>query len=70
MLSTQWNPLLIGSRTTLTYESVDGYQGTLYLFEPKKPADHPLPVVVYFHGGSLLEGSARISPGRNAERNG
>jgi acetyl esterase/lipase len=60
-----WNPLLVGSRRTLTYEDVDGCRETLYLFEPVHVnPGQALPTVVYFHGGSLISGSAVIRKGQ------
>ncbi len=55
-----WNPLLVGVRTRLTYETVQNAKETLYIF---KPINHlyPLsPVVVYVHGGFLMYGNAVI----------
>lgn len=55
-----WNPLLVGIRTKLTYETIQNTQETLYVF---KPVNHlyPLsPVVVYVHGGFLMYGNAII----------
>lgn len=58
-----WNSLLSGTREEKIYENVNGYRGTLYLFLPKGSVHHPVPVVVYFHGGSLIHGSAVITSG-------
>ncbi len=57
-----WNPYLAGTRTQLVYERVGKYVGTLYLFRPSRlrKGVRLSPVVVYFHGGALVKGSAVI----------
>lgn len=62
MLGPNWNASLLGQRTDLTYEHVGFYHGNLYLFRPDQATSSLFPLVVYFHGGSLLHGSAVIGP--------
>lgn len=59
----RWNAIVVGRPERLTYERVRGYDGTMYLFRPVDASTHPVPVVVYFHGGSLMTGDAVIHPG-------
>ncbi|MCL6444230.1 MAG: alpha/beta hydrolase [Alicyclobacillus sp.] len=59
----RWNPLLVGVRRLYVYEHIGRYSGSLYLFEPLHKPHHLMPLVVYFHGGSLMHGSAVIGPG-------
>lgn len=55
-----WNRRLIGVRSKIGYEHIDGREETFYLFRPTVPSFAPRPVVVYIHGGALKAGSAMI----------
>lgn len=60
----KWNSLMVGTPREMTYERVGGYRGTMFLFLPKLRRPQRVPIVVYFHGGSLIHGSAVIGAGQ------
>jgi acetyl esterase/lipase len=56
-------PGLAGTASTLTYCTNGGTALTLQLYHPTAAPGHPVPVVVYFHGGGWELGTSAIQPG-------
>ncbi len=56
-------PVLAGTVSTLTYCTNGGTALTLQLYHPTAVPKHPVPVVVYVHGGAWELGTPSIQPG-------